>query len=225
MIAKEMNLPWRAVEAMHWQMGAEEMAQRANVALFQTHVTPASLTATGAPKNAGGASSSASSAAPGRGLKRKTTSKSPTLGGGDGSDSSVGDRGTALSDVPMTVGSVGSYTRARRSSSAAYRRRNDSKISERDSRDLYGTVEEEQEGHSPGGVSLAVAPGGDDGPGLHETPGSNGDGSMISARDWKDRRREASASEQPRSRSLSSIRSGGSVHPPSSSIKVKHELG
>jgi hypothetical protein len=37
MIAKEMGLPWRAVEAMHWQMGCEDMASRANVSVFQPH--------------------------------------------------------------------------------------------------------------------------------------------------------------------------------------------
>jgi hypothetical protein len=29
-VAKEMNLPWRAVELMHWQMGPEDLAKRAN---------------------------------------------------------------------------------------------------------------------------------------------------------------------------------------------------
>lgn len=33
-IAKEMQLPWRAAEAMHWQIGEIEMAQRANVPVF-----------------------------------------------------------------------------------------------------------------------------------------------------------------------------------------------
>lgn len=33
-IAKEMQLPWRAAEAMHWQIGEVEMATRANVAVF-----------------------------------------------------------------------------------------------------------------------------------------------------------------------------------------------
>ena len=37
MVATEMGLPWRAVEAMHWQMGQEEMASRANVPVFQPH--------------------------------------------------------------------------------------------------------------------------------------------------------------------------------------------
>lgn len=33
-ISKEMQLPWRAAEAMHWQIGEVEMAQRANVSVF-----------------------------------------------------------------------------------------------------------------------------------------------------------------------------------------------
>lgn len=33
-IAKEMALPWRAAEAMHWQIGEIEMASRANVPVF-----------------------------------------------------------------------------------------------------------------------------------------------------------------------------------------------
>ena len=33
-ISKEMQLPWRAAEAMHWQIGEGEMAQRANVPVF-----------------------------------------------------------------------------------------------------------------------------------------------------------------------------------------------
>lgn len=33
-IAEEMAMPWRAVEAMHWQMGEHEMAKRAGVTPF-----------------------------------------------------------------------------------------------------------------------------------------------------------------------------------------------
>lgn len=33
-IAKEMGIPWRAVEGMHWQMGQTEMARRAGVNPF-----------------------------------------------------------------------------------------------------------------------------------------------------------------------------------------------
>ena len=42
-ISKEMQLPWRAAEAMHWQIGEVEMAQRANVPVFHLagqHATP-----------------------------------------------------------------------------------------------------------------------------------------------------------------------------------------
>lgn len=33
-IAEEMAIPWRAAEAMHWQMGEQEMARRAGVTPF-----------------------------------------------------------------------------------------------------------------------------------------------------------------------------------------------
>jgi hypothetical protein len=33
-IAEEMGIPWRAAEAMHWQIGEKEMARRAGVAAF-----------------------------------------------------------------------------------------------------------------------------------------------------------------------------------------------
>jgi hypothetical protein len=33
-IAKEMQIPWRTAENMHWQMGAIDIAQRANVPIF-----------------------------------------------------------------------------------------------------------------------------------------------------------------------------------------------
>lgn len=36
-IAKEMNVPWRTVEAMHWKIGQEEMHNRANAPVFQLH--------------------------------------------------------------------------------------------------------------------------------------------------------------------------------------------
>lgn len=35
MIAAEMGMPWRAIEAMHWQMGEHEIAHRANAPVFQ----------------------------------------------------------------------------------------------------------------------------------------------------------------------------------------------
>lgn len=33
-IAQEMEIPWRAAEAMHWQLGEKDMAQRAGVVPF-----------------------------------------------------------------------------------------------------------------------------------------------------------------------------------------------
>jgi hypothetical protein len=46
MIAKEMELPWRAVESMHWQMGQEDLASRANVPVFQSHIPNKSSSST-----------------------------------------------------------------------------------------------------------------------------------------------------------------------------------
>ncbi|KAK4918639.1 hypothetical protein LTR28_013115, partial [Elasticomyces elasticus] len=48
-ISKEMALPWRAAEAMHWQIGEAEMAQRANVPVFHLvagQLAPTSTTTT-----------------------------------------------------------------------------------------------------------------------------------------------------------------------------------
>ncbi|KAK4954061.1 hypothetical protein LTR66_013603, partial [Elasticomyces elasticus] len=55
-ISKEMALPWRAAEAMHWQIGEAEMAQRANVPVFhlvagQLPPTSTTTTTTAAPNN------------------------------------------------------------------------------------------------------------------------------------------------------------------------------
>lgn len=47
-IAKEMQLPWRAAEAMHWQIGEIEMASRANVPVFHL-ANPSSQSSTQAP--------------------------------------------------------------------------------------------------------------------------------------------------------------------------------
>ena len=33
-IAQEMEMPWRAVEAMHWQLGVQDMSRRAGVIPF-----------------------------------------------------------------------------------------------------------------------------------------------------------------------------------------------
>ncbi|PGG98523.1 hypothetical protein AJ79_08837 [Helicocarpus griseus UAMH5409] len=40
-IAEEMAIPWRAAEAMHWQLGYEEMARRAGVIPFALQSNPA----------------------------------------------------------------------------------------------------------------------------------------------------------------------------------------
>ena len=37
MVASELVMPWRAVEAMHWQMGVEDINARANERVFQSH--------------------------------------------------------------------------------------------------------------------------------------------------------------------------------------------
>lgn len=47
-ISKEMALPWRAAEAMHWQIGEVEMAQRANVPVFHLAGGPPPTSAPGA---------------------------------------------------------------------------------------------------------------------------------------------------------------------------------
>lgn len=39
-IAEEMSIPWRAAEAMHWQLGEAEMAKRAGVTPFSFSQSP-----------------------------------------------------------------------------------------------------------------------------------------------------------------------------------------
>lgn len=34
MVAREMEIPWRSAEAMHWKLGEQEMARRAGVTPF-----------------------------------------------------------------------------------------------------------------------------------------------------------------------------------------------
>ncbi|KAI5852292.1 hypothetical protein BZA05DRAFT_425552 [Tricharina praecox] len=58
MVAKEMEIPWRAAEAMHWQMGEVEMARRAGVVPFSQ-----SSVAIDAPRRRGTVSSGSSSSA------------------------------------------------------------------------------------------------------------------------------------------------------------------
>lgn len=97
MIAKEMGLPWRAVESMHWQMGCEDMASRANVPVFQPHVPPTTRPPSGSISMSG----------------KRRSSRSPPVH----SDSSVGGGPNSGSR-----GTPGATTRPRRSSSAASRR-------------------------------------------------------------------------------------------------------
>ncbi|KAK0706836.1 hypothetical protein B0T26DRAFT_680460 [Lasiosphaeria miniovina] len=40
-VAEEMQVPWRAAEAMHWQLGEADMARRAGVVPFSLNMTPA----------------------------------------------------------------------------------------------------------------------------------------------------------------------------------------
>ncbi|PPJ58595.1 hypothetical protein CBER1_03489 [Cercospora berteroae] len=60
-ISKEMQLPWRAAEAMHWQIGEVEMAQRANVPVFHLAGQQGSGAAQAGPGSEGRASTSPSS--------------------------------------------------------------------------------------------------------------------------------------------------------------------
>ena len=45
-------MPWRAVEAMHWELGNEGIAQRAGVAVFSTVNSSSTSTPAAAPRNA-----------------------------------------------------------------------------------------------------------------------------------------------------------------------------
>ena len=72
-IACEMEIPWRAVEAMHWQLGEKEMARRAGVVPFSLSSVALDAPKKRAPAAAYGAgpsnstSPTRSSAAPPRG--------------------------------------------------------------------------------------------------------------------------------------------------------------
>ena len=121
MIAKEMGLPWRAVESMHWTMGPEDMAARANVPVFQSHVAgPGHPSAGMRPQTASMA------AAPSRYQQHYSSpyqhhehrpSKSPTIAGSDSSlgpgnhAGSVGRRSDsatpATTSAPLRHGSIG----------------------------------------------------------------------------------------------------------------------
>lgn len=55
-IAEEMAIPWRAAEAMHWQIGEHDMARRAGVTPFS--LTTASPTSTSSHNGASGGNAS-----------------------------------------------------------------------------------------------------------------------------------------------------------------------
>jgi len=66
MVAKEMEIPWRAAEAMHWQLGEQEMARRAGVVPFSLSsvaldTQPKRQPSTGAPGSSRKSSSPGSS--------------------------------------------------------------------------------------------------------------------------------------------------------------------
>ena len=42
-VAEEMAIPWRAAEAMHWQLGEQDIARRAGVAPFSLNLPPSSM--------------------------------------------------------------------------------------------------------------------------------------------------------------------------------------
>lgn len=42
-VATEMGIPWRSAESMHWQLGEQEMSQRANAPVFQLHPSATGL--------------------------------------------------------------------------------------------------------------------------------------------------------------------------------------
>lgn len=63
-IAKEMQLPWRAAEAMHWQIGEVEMAQRANVPVFHLAHQQGSTSSQAGPGSEGRSSTSPTGMAP-----------------------------------------------------------------------------------------------------------------------------------------------------------------
>ncbi|KAA8896796.1 hypothetical protein FN846DRAFT_270929 [Sphaerosporella brunnea] len=60
MIAKEMGIPWRAAEAMHWQLGEQDMAHRAGVVPFSLSSVAIDAPRRRAPATAAGPSSSSS---------------------------------------------------------------------------------------------------------------------------------------------------------------------
>ena len=50
-VAAELGIPWRTAEGMHWIIGEQEMARRANVHPFSSAIQPSSSSMTSAPSN------------------------------------------------------------------------------------------------------------------------------------------------------------------------------
>jgi hypothetical protein len=214
MIAKEMSLPWRAVESMHWQMGAEEMAQRANVAVFQSHV-PALTTV-----------KPALSSASTTGTTRRLSPKSPTQSGAVSDHSSTGGHnqgGVLLSNPsiePLSGSSTGPITRGRRDETEGEsgerpswdRKRNDSKVMERIEGEVHYRKSASEERDSPGGVPLDMEAEHED---EREERERSDDPPKTRIRgSWEREREDAAVSDQTRSRSPASVLSG--VQQPSS---------
>jgi len=75
-VASELFMPWRAVEAMHWQMGVEDINARANERVFQSHP----------------ASNPTLSTAPRASLSNGATYEADTTSDSDASSTVVGER-------------------------------------------------------------------------------------------------------------------------------------
>jgi len=101
MVASELGLPWRAVEAMHWQMGAEDMAARANERVFQPQSSSSNKIPRSPPSgSSGGETSSPMQANPPR---SRRSNSAPMNRRRTGSDSSAMNDTTRL---PSTLPSV-----------------------------------------------------------------------------------------------------------------------
>jgi hypothetical protein len=72
-IANEMDIPWRAVEAMHWQLGEQDMAHRAGVVPFSLSSVAIDVSKKQAAPSSSGAAGPSSASGSGR--------KSPTSPG------------------------------------------------------------------------------------------------------------------------------------------------
>jgi hypothetical protein len=186
MIAKEMELPWRAVESMHWQMGQEDLASRANVPVFQPHAAPMTKVPT---------------------IKRKASKSPPTAG----SDSSRG-RGPTPSTTTsrFTRGRHGDS-----SSNHSPRKRNDSKT-DKISLDLTqimpsqsGSVanHDEQHGASPIYHSR-ISP--TSGSLVHDDSGGSVGPRSIGDKDWEHAQTPGGSTPRARSDSINSAASQSS---------------